>query len=141
MVSVDGSIIIQIINFLLLVWVLNILLYKPIRRVVLERKNKFAGLEQKIGTLNGSARDSEDTYALRLRDARADGLKKKMDLLAIAAEEEKAVIDRINKTAQANLLEVREKIARDADTVRIALQKEIETFADAIGEKILGRAV
>ena len=141
MVSVDGSIIIQIINFLLLVWVLNILLYKPIRRVVLERKNKFAGLEQRIDTLNGSARDSEDTYALRLRDARTDGLKKKMDLLAIAAEEEKAVIDRINKTAQENLLEVREKIARDADTVRIVLQKEIETFADAIEEKILGRAV
>jgi len=141
MVSVDGSIIIQIINFLLLVWVLNILLYKPIRRVVLERKNKFAGLERKIDTLNGSARDSEDTYALRLRDARTDGLKKKMDLLAIAAEEEKAVIDRINKTAQENLLEVREKIARDADTVRIVLQKEIETFADAIEEKILGRAV
>jgi len=141
MVSVDGSIIIQIINFLLLVWVLNILLYKPIRRVVLERKNKFAGLEQRIDTLNGSARDSEDTYTLRLRDARTDGLNKKMDLLAIAAEEEKAVIDRINKTAQENLLEVREKIARDADAVRIVLQKEIETFADAIGEKILGRAV
>ncbi|MBL0732385.1 MAG: ATPase [Desulfosarcina sp.] len=141
MVSVDGSVIIQIINFLLLVWVLNILLYKPIRRIVLERKNKFAGLERKIDTLNGSAKDSEDTYTLRLRDARADGLKKKMDLLAIAAEEEKKVIDSINKTAQANLLKVREKIARDTDSVRAVLQKEIETFADAIGEKILGRAV
>lgn len=141
MVSVDGSVIIQIINFLLLVWVLNILLYKPIRRIVLERKNKFAGLERKIDTLNGSARDSEDTYTLRLRDARADGLKKKMDLLAIAAEEEKKVIDSINKTAQANLLEVREKIARDTESVRAVLQKEIEIFADAIGEKILGRAV
>jgi F-type H+-transporting ATPase subunit b len=36
---------------------------------------------------------------------------------------------------------VREKIAKDVEVVRASLQKEIDTFANAIGEKILGRAV
>ena len=141
MVSLDVSLIIQIVNFILLIWLLNILLYKPIRRIVLERKNKFAGIERKIHTLNGSARDAEDTYALGVRDARAKGLKEKDAFLAVAAEEEKEIIDKINKTAQENLAEVREKIARDAESVRASLQKELTTFTDAIGEKILGRAV
>ncbi|MCD6224981.1 MAG: ATPase [Deltaproteobacteria bacterium] len=141
MVSLDVSLIIQIVNFVLLIWLLNILLYKPIRRIVLERKNKFAGIERKIGTLNGSARDAEDTYALGVKDARAKGLKKKNAFLAVATEEEKEIIDKINKTAQENLAEVREKIVRDAESVRASLQKELATFTDAIGEKILGRAV
>ncbi|MBL0732395.1 MAG: ATPase [Desulfosarcina sp.] len=140
MVSLDVSLIIQIVNFVLLIWLLNILLYKPIRRIVLERKNKIAGIERKIDTLNGSARDAEDTYALGVRDARAEGLKEKNAFLAVAAEEEKEIIDKINKTAQENLAEVREKIVRDAESVRASLQKELATFTDAIGEKILGRA-
>jgi F-type H+-transporting ATPase subunit b len=62
-------------------------------------------------------------------------------LVQTAAEEEKAIIEKINQKAQAELVEMREKIAKDAETVRATLQKEIDVFADAIGEKILGRAV
>jgi F-type H+-transporting ATPase subunit b len=141
MVSLDVSLIIQIVNFILLIWLLNILLYKPIRRIVLERKNKFTGIERVINTLNGSARDAEDAYALGVRGARAKGLKEKDAFLSVAAEEEKEIIDKINKTAQENLAEVRKRIAKDAESVRVSLQKELTTFTDAIGKKILGRAV
>jgi F-type H+-transporting ATPase subunit b len=141
MVSLDRSLIIQIINFLLLVWVLNVLLYKPIRRILSERKAKIAGLERQINTLSGSAIDAEDSYTSRLRGARADGLKEKKALLAIAGEEEKKIIGKINATAQENLVEVREKIAGEAEKARLSLQKELAVFASAIGEKILGRAV
>lgn len=141
MVSVDGSLIIQIINFILLIWLLNILLYKPIRKIVLERKNKFAGMEKKIDTLNSSAMDSGEAYTLKLKDVRYSGFKEKEALLASAAEEEKELIDKINKTAQANLAEVRKKIVKDTESARVSLQKEVVTFANAIGEKVLGRAV
>ncbi len=141
MVSLDGSLIIQIINFLLLVWVLNVLLYKPIRRILSERKAKIAGLERQINTLSGSAIDAEDSYASRLRGARANGLKEKKALLEMAGEEEKKIIGKINATAQENLVEVREKIAGEAEKARLSLQKELAVFAGAIGEKILGRAV
>jgi len=141
MVSLDGSLVIQIVNFLLLVWVLNVLLYKPIRRILSERKAKIAGLERQINTLSGSAIDAEDSYASRLRGARANGLKEKKALLAIAGEEEKKIIGKINATAQENLVEVREKIAGEAEKARLSLQKELAVFAGAIGEKILGRAV
>ncbi|MCD6273088.1 MAG: ATPase [Deltaproteobacteria bacterium] len=141
MVSLDVSLIIQIVNFILLIWLLNILLYKPIRRIVLERKNKFTGIERAINTLNGSARDAGDAYALGVKGARAKGLKEKDAFLSVAAEEEKEIIDKINKTAQENLAEVRKRIAKDAESVRVSLQKELTTFTDAIGKKILGRAV
>ncbi len=141
MVSLDESLVIQIVNFILLVWVLNVLLYKPIRRILSERKAKIAGLERQINILSGSARDVEDSYASRLKGARADGLKKKEALLAIAAEEEKKIIDKINAAAQENLVAVREKIAEEAEKARLSLQKELSGFAGAIGEKILGRVV
>ena len=48
MVSVDGSIVLQIANFLLLIWIMNMVLYRPIRKILLERKEKMAGMQSDI---------------------------------------------------------------------------------------------
>ena len=61
--------------------------------------------------------------------------------MAAASEEEKSIIGEINKKAQADLAEVQDKIKRDAEAVRTVLQKEVDDFAKAIGQKLLGRAV
>ena len=141
MISVDGSLIIQIINFLFLVWVLNKLVYKPIRNILLNRKEQVTGLQQGIDTAVAESRDKDQAYASGIRDARTRGLKEKDNFLEAAAEEEKAIIEKINQKAQAELAEVRAKITKDADNVRASLEKEIDGFAEAIGQKVLGRAV
>ena len=57
MVSIDGSLIIQIVNFIFLIWILNVVLYKPIRKVLIQRKEKIAGLEQKIDTAGNDIKE------------------------------------------------------------------------------------
>jgi len=141
MVSIDGSLFIQIANFLFLIFVLNMVLYKPIRKVLLQRKDKVTGLEKSIATADKEAEEQNQAYAVGLKEARARGKEEKVALLETAAEEEKAIINKINEKAQADLADVRSKIATDAESVKASLMKEIDTFAKAIGEKILGRAV
>ena len=141
MVNIDASVIIQIVNFIFLIWALNFILYKPIRDVLLQRKEKVVGLEQGIEIFNKDAKEKDNSYALGIKEARAKGLKEKGSLLAAAADEEREIINIINKKAQANLAEVREKIAKDAESVRASLQQEVDKFADAIGQKILGRPI
>jgi F-type H+-transporting ATPase subunit b len=137
----DWTLWVQIANFLLIVWVLNIVLFRPIRNILIQRKEKITRLEQNIETSDQEAKDKNETFDSGIRDARAKGISEKSALLNEASEEEKEIVDKINQKAQADLAEVREKIARDAEAVRASLQKEIDTFANAIGEKILGRAV
>ena len=141
MISIDGSLVIQIVNFIFLIWILNILLYKPIRDVLLQRNDKVTGLEQRIETCNNDTKEKDDAFASGIKDARAKGLKEKEILLAAATDEERKIIENINKKAQADLAEAREKIAQAAGVVRASLQQEIDAFADAIGQKILGRPV
>lgn len=141
MIKVDGSLFIQIVNFLFLIWVLNIVLYKPIRNILLKRKEKIEGLQQSIDISNKDASERDVAFAQGIREARAKGLKEKDSLMAAASEEEKNMIEEINKKAQADLAEVQDKIKRDAEAVRTVLQKEVDDFAKAIGQKLLGRAV
>lgn len=137
----NESLIIQIVNFLFLIWVLNIILYKPIRNILIQRKEKFARLEENIEVLNRDAQEKDDAYAKGIREARAKGFQEKETLMQAATADEKEIIEKINKKSQAELVEIRKKIAKEAEVAREALQQEIDAFANAIGEKILGRVV
>ena len=137
----DGSIIIQIINFLFAIWVLNVLLYKPIRKILTQRKEKVSGLELAIETSNNDVREKDDAFAAGIKEARTIGFKEKDVLLQQATDEEKAILDDINRKAQAELAEIRDQIKKDAEVARESLQAQIGDFANQISQKILGRAV
>ncbi|MDI6686823.1 MAG: ATP synthase F0 subunit B [Desulfobacterales bacterium] len=140
MVSIDGSLIIQIVNFIFLIWILNIVLYKPIRKVLIQRKEKITGLEQKIDTVGNDIKEKDDAFDRGIKDAKAKGFNEKGVLLQEAADEEREIIEKINKKAQADLAEIRTKIAKDVEVAGKSLLQELDSFTNAIGQKILGRA-
>jgi len=141
MISIDWSVLIQIINFLFLIWILNLILYKPIRGILIKRKEKFSGLEADIETAEAEAQAQDQAFDTGIKEARAKGLKQKEVLMQTASDEEKELIGKINEKAQAELAKVREQIAKEADDARETLMKEVDSFAGSISEKILGRAV
>jgi len=137
----DWSVSIQIVNFLFLIFALNLLLYRPIRRILKERKEKTQGMEQAVQNADQSVLEKEAAFAKAIRDARARGLKEKEAMIQAAAAEERRLIEGINAKAQADLEEMRRKIQADAERARQSLQQEIGAFAGQITQKILGRAV
>jgi F-type H+-transporting ATPase subunit b len=140
-VTPDGSLLIQIVNFIFTIWVLNFLLFKPIRKILIQRKNKVDGLKLSIETSEKDAREKDDAFAAGIKEARALGSKEKDALLLQAADEEKRIIDGINQKAFAELSETRAKIAADSQAVGEVLRKKIDDFASQITQKILGRTV
>jgi len=141
MVNVDESVFIQIINFLFLIWILNVILYKPVRNVLLQRKEKVTGLEEDISEFAKNAKEKIDAFSSGIKEARVRGVKEKDTIMEGAAVREKELIGKINEKAVSELAKVREQIAKDAEGVRISLMKDVDVFASDIGKKILGRAV
>jgi len=141
MINIDGSLFIQIANFLVLIWILNIVVYRPIRKILIERNERISGLEKGIETRLKDAQEKDEEFSRGIREARAQGVKEKDALLDDAAAEEKQIIAKINEKAQAELVAVRAQIEEDIDAVRSALKSQVDDFARAIGQKILGRTV
>jgi F-type H+-transporting ATPase subunit b len=141
MINVDSSLFIQIGNFLLLIWILNMVLYKPIRKILKERDNKIDGFRKGIGNAHQSAKEKEKNFNDAMSDARTKGIKEKEALAQAAMDQEKKIIDEINKKAHAEIEAVRAKIAKEVEAARQGLNKEIQSFAEAIGQKILGRTI
>jgi F-type H+-transporting ATPase subunit b len=132
---------IQIINFLIILWILNLILYRPIRSILRQRKEKIEGLEATIETYNEDTQEKDSAFAAGIKEARAKGLNEKEALLQAAAEEEKEIIAKVNEKAQAELADIREKISREAKTAKGALQTKVDEFSSDICQKILGRTV
>jgi len=141
MINIDGSLFIQIINFLFLIWVLNLLLYKPIRNIILQRKDKVSGMEQDVEQAEVKALEQNAALADGIKDARVKGLEAKKAMMLEGEEEEKKIFSKINEKAQADLIKIKEQIAEQTKAAETALLKDVDNFADAISEKILGRTV
>ena len=137
----DWTVGIQIINFLVILWILNLILYRPIRGILRQRKEKIDGLEVTIETYNEDAQEKDTAFAAGIKEARARGLSEKEALLQAAAEEEKEIIAKVNEKAQAELADIRKKISREAESAKDALQAKVEEFSSDICQKILGRTV
>ena len=141
MINVNWSVFVQIINFLFLIWALNLILYKPIRQILARRREKIVGMEESIEGANSDAEQRGEAFKTGVKEARVKGLTEKEAIVQSAADEEKKIIEEINKKSQANLADIKEKIAKDTAEVKASLQQEIDAFAEAIGQKILGRVV
>jgi F-type H+-transporting ATPase subunit b len=141
MISVDYTLFIQMANFIALIFILNAILYKPIRKILIERKKKIQGYKEGIEGLQRDASESEETFQAKMSEARQQGVQEKEAMKQAGQEEEKRLISEINQKAQAELEAVRAQIAKDAEDARRGLEKETKIFSAAIVEKILGRAL
>ena len=136
----DISAVYQMVNFLVLLFLLNLVLYKPIRNVILQRKAKIGTLSSGVERASADLEKQKDDYKDGLRQARGEGLKQKEVFIEEASTQEAEIITRINQKAQANFAQIKAQVAEETEQARKALEAEVEVYAKAIGEKILGRA-
>ena len=137
----DWTLLLQIANFIILVLILNAVLYKPIRNILIERQKTINRFEDEISTAQQNAADSQEAFKTQIGDAKVKGFKEKEALKEAGESEEKRLIDELNEKAQAELEAVRAQIAKDASAAREKLKAEAQVFSVAIAEKILGRSV
>ncbi len=140
MIDINWTVLPQMINFLILIFALNLVCYKPIRKILLERKATVDGLTNNIASAAEQSEEKDKAYTQGVREARAKGQKEKDALLQEAGDEEKVIVGKIMDKAREDMAAIKEQISKETAEVKAALEKEVDAFADAITQKILGRA-
>jgi len=137
----DWTLFVQMANFILLIFILNAVLYKPIRKILLERKKKINGLQQAVASAEEGAAESQGAFKVKMGEAKMKGHQEKEALKETARAEERRLLAEINEKAAKDLEAVRAQVAKEAQDAKVKLKGEIEAFSASIAEKILGRAV
>jgi F-type H+-transporting ATPase subunit b len=139
--SFDWTIILQFVNFIVLMAVLNAILYRPMRNMLKHRKETIAGSHERADELESQIDEKMARYEEKLQQAKLQGNQEKNKLRQAAADEEVKILGQAREEATDRLQVVKDKVAGEADTAGKKLQAEAETLGADIAVKILGRAL
>jgi F-type H+-transporting ATPase subunit b len=135
------TVFILIINFLFLLFVLNIIFYRPIRRILGRRSEEVKGLHKSIEDY----REKSDQYVKDLEEsykrARGEGFKEKDRLKKAGTEAEKEILQEAISSAETKIGKAKDEIDCSITDVRQSLEDELNMFSKELAEKILGRNV
>jgi F-type H+-transporting ATPase subunit b len=139
MIAIDWTLYAQIINFLLLVFLLNVVLFRPIRNAIRDRQAKLLAQEAEINLLMDQGRSLEDDIKEKLAAARRDGAGARENLKQEGAQAEASLLEDVKHQVEVEWATVEKKIKADMTKARQSLKKEAKTFAQLLATKILGR--
>jgi F-type H+-transporting ATPase subunit b len=141
MINPDITLLIQMINFFILLIVLNLILFRPIRNIIKERNQIVENFNSDIASLTGEAQASMEEFEAKVLEARKEGVGRIQSMKDEGEQAEVELIATTTQEAQAKIEEARKKVASDIQDARTELQKQVQTFSVAVTEKILGRSI
>lgn len=141
MVNLDSTIWVQMVNFLLLIAILNVLLYKPILGIMEKRRKRLGDAEDEVRRLNKEVEDKVAEYEEKLRLAKVDALNRKSEILKEASDQAKAIIDAQRGKIPAIMAEFQERVAKEIGEARRILAEQSRKISAEIAEKVLGRSL
>jgi len=139
MIDIDWTLYAQIINFLLLVFLLNVVSFRPIRKAVREREAKMLAQDTEINVLTDKGRSLEDEIREELAAARRAGAGARESLKQEGAQAEATLLEEVKRQAEREWTTVEKKIKADMAKARASLQTQAQSFAQLLATKILGR--
>ena len=141
MINVDVTLFIQMANFLLLLVLMNLVLYRPIRRLVAQRNELISAQRAGIDKAESEAQKALREFEERLRAARAAGREKAQELKEAGYRMEKELLSQAADEAAKEVQAVRERIQQEIGQVRVQLQAQIQEFSREMAQRILGRSL
>jgi F-type H+-transporting ATPase subunit b len=141
MLAIDGSLFIQIANFLLLMLILNIFLYRPIRRILIQRNEETGSLQKTIEGFQGRSEQSEKSLEESMILARKEGLLEKDGFKGQGLQEEQGILQKANSAVEERLAAAKKEMEMKIADIQKTLDDQIGGFSKELVEKILGRSI
>lgn len=141
MISLDYSLGFQIINFLLLILVLNRLLYKPITGIIDTRAKKLEASEMEINRLQETVEQKASAYEEKLRLAKIAAVEHNNEIIRQGAEEAKAAIAEARAEIPLMMERFQARIEAEIGEAKRILTGRSRTLSLEIAEKVLGRSL
>jgi F-type H+-transporting ATPase subunit b len=139
MIELDWTLYVQIINFLVLVFLLNLFLFRPIRRHLKERQDRLAAFEGDISALSDQSQGLTGEIQDKLAEARRQGVSEREGLKQDGAKSEASLLEQVKKQVEEEWATVEQKIKADMAKARKSLHAQAQSFAQLLAAKILGR--
>ena len=139
LISINETLIVQVVGFLIFLFVMNRIMFRPLRNVMSDRDIHIERIKRDI--IQAQKEVASITSQIQEQDAatRKEALELKDDLEATGSQQAKEIFKSVKKEIAADRNKVQQEIELRIAEERKAVKKESEALALNIIEKILDR--
>lgn len=139
MIEINLTIVIQVIQFLILIYILNRVLFKPISQVLAERQQKITTWEEKTRDLKETARLSLEKYEYQLKEERVQTREKQEQLTKELKQKEEENLRAASEEAAQIVASTQQALEEERERLRSELRHQATEVSQILAEKVLGR--
>jgi len=138
MISLNATLFIQVVNFLLLMWILNRLLFGPIVRAIEEREEKIRRLLKNTEEISSRAQGVKEDYEKKMKQAHVKAFEAKEKVRTEGVEGAERAAKKALSEAEKSLTETRGVVTLEAERAREEFGSLSQEISREIYRKILG---
>ena len=137
----DGTLILHVVIILVMVFVLNATLFKPINRILEEREKRTRGRSTEAQDILHRVEQKISHYEHSLREARAEGYRLMEKQRTEAMSERQAKLNVVREEMNQLIAEQKNIIRAQMEEARMTLASDSRRIAAEIGAQILQRPI
>jgi F-type H+-transporting ATPase subunit b len=140
-VALDWTLLVQLLNFLILMFILNKVLIKPIMAILRERENVFENLKEKAQTSKKQLEEGEAEAQNSRTEVLKSGVKVLNTLKGEGQVREKELLEGAQKEASQRLDAAKKALEGDLAAAKGDLELQARNLGITIASKLLGRSL
>lgn len=141
MISLNFTLVLQIVNFLILMWVLYRLLYKPVTQFLEQRSANIRELIEGTEKDRQAASKNLEEAKRVLAEKREEGLKLVENARQVAIEEEKRILTEAKEAAGRICEEARVRMGQEVEQAKRELQAQVADLSLLVAEQVIHKSL
>ena len=139
MIDINLTIVIQVVQFLLLLFILNRFLFRPTINLIEEREQKITTWKEESKNFHESMQARLQSYESQIVEAKVDAQAQQELVTEELQKEEDKKLDAVSEEAVGIVVSTREKLQEETELLRGQLREQAEEMSQLVAEKVLGR--
>lgn len=139
MIQIDYSLLLQIVNFVVLIFILDFILYRPLLNAIDKRKLIIEQGQAEIDRLERTVAEKIAVYEQKVQATRLEALGKNKNMIKDATEQAKVILAEAGSKMAAITEEFHINMQKEAFAARQILSERSQRLSLDIAEKVLGR--
>ena len=139
MIDINLTIVIQVVQFLLLLFILNRFLFRPTINQIEEREKKITTWKEETKDFHESMQERLQSYENQIVEAKVDAQAQQELVTEELQKEEDKKLEAVSEEAVRTVASTREKMQEETELLRGQLREQAEEMSQLLAEKVLGR--
>jgi F-type H+-transporting ATPase subunit b len=140
LISINETLIFQIISFLIFLFIINRIMFRPLRKVMNERETYIENVQKDIVEAESQFEDLTNQIQAQENDVRDEAFKQKEQLEASGSQQADEIMASTREEINALRAEAKKDVDARISAARKHVQKESEDLAKQIIETVLYRS-